>query len=175
MSRALLFSFLLPLFALAQQPSELPPPGYNGGTDNPQNPTDAGAEGAQKGAFSLSNGALAAIIVVAVVVAIGGSMYPLHLLDLLTPTNRQQLAQQLSGGLRRSDNGTSDSLSAAHRAVLLAAQTQTTRAIAKTERPVSVLTRRLPGRVTSQDKIVMSRRVCPCRARTGRLQLRLRV
>lgn len=71
MSRALLFSFLLPLVALAQQ-SELPPAGYNGGTDNPQDPSDAGAEGTQKGAFSLSKGAIAAIIVVAVIVVIGG-------------------------------------------------------------------------------------------------------
>ncbi|KAF1850210.1 uncharacterized protein K460DRAFT_372525 [Cucurbitaria berberidis CBS 394.84] len=75
MSRALLFSFLLPLLALAQSSpaqSSLPPAGYNGGTDNPQDPSDAGAEGAQKGAFSLSKGALAAIIVVAVIVVIGG-------------------------------------------------------------------------------------------------------
>ncbi|KAJ4378001.1 hypothetical protein N0V83_000831 [Neocucurbitaria cava] len=73
MSRALLFSLLLPLLALADDTqSELPPAGYNGGTDNPQDPDDAGAAGTQKGAFSLSSGALAAIIVVAVIVVIGG-------------------------------------------------------------------------------------------------------
>ncbi|KAF1938943.1 hypothetical protein EJ02DRAFT_409526 [Clathrospora elynae] len=75
MSRPLLLSSLLPLLALAQdsqQGSGLPPPGYNGGTDNPQDPSDAGAEGSQKGTFSLSGGAIAAIIVVAVIVVIGG-------------------------------------------------------------------------------------------------------
>jgi hypothetical protein len=74
MSRAILFSFLLPLLALAQsKPSELPPAQYNGGDDNPSDPSDAGAAGTQKGAFTLSTGALAAIIVVAVIVVIGGS------------------------------------------------------------------------------------------------------
>jgi hypothetical protein len=75
MSRSLLFSFLLPLLALAQdsKPSELPPATYNGGDDNPADPSDAGAAGQQKGAFTLSGGALAAIIVVAVIVVIGGS------------------------------------------------------------------------------------------------------
>lgn len=75
MSKALLFSFLLPLLVLAQsKPSELPPATYNGGDDNPPDPSDAGAAGTQKGAFNLSKGALAAIIVVAVIVVIGGSM-----------------------------------------------------------------------------------------------------
>jgi hypothetical protein len=90
MSRAILFSFLLPLLALAQQskPSELPPAQYNGGDDNPSDPSDAGAAGAQKGAFTLSTGALAAIIVVAVIVVIGGSTL-LNLLgrSLLTPSS----------------------------------------------------------------------------------------
>jgi hypothetical protein len=71
MSRAFLLSFLLPLVVLAQ--SQLPPATYNGGDDNPPDPSDAGAAGAQKGAFNLSDGALAAIIVVAVIVVIGGS------------------------------------------------------------------------------------------------------
>ncbi|KAA8613731.1 hypothetical protein PtrSN002B_010677 [Pyrenophora tritici-repentis] len=73
MSGSLLLSLLLPLLVLAQDTtgSELPPPGYNGGSDNPQDPSDAGAAGASKGAFSLSSGALAAIIVVAVVVVLG--------------------------------------------------------------------------------------------------------
>lgn len=82
MSRALFFGFLLPLLALAQsnnQPSALPPAGYNGGNDNPSDPSDAGAQGATKGAFTLSSGALAAIIVVAVVVVIGGSMSHIYL------------------------------------------------------------------------------------------------
>jgi len=75
MSGSLLLSLLLPLLVLAQDStgSELPPPGYNGGSDNPQDPSDAGAAGASKGAFSLSGGALAAIIVVAVVVVLGSS------------------------------------------------------------------------------------------------------
>lgn len=77
MSQALFFALLFPLLALAQdtQQSELPPAGYNGGTDNPQDPSDAGAEGAQKGAFSLSSGAIAAISVVAALVVIGGSKF----------------------------------------------------------------------------------------------------
>lgn len=75
MSGSLLLSLFLPLLVLAQDStgSELPPPGYNGGSDNPQDPSDAGAAGASKGAFSLSGGALAAIIVVAVVVVLGSS------------------------------------------------------------------------------------------------------
>ncbi|KAF1912109.1 hypothetical protein BDU57DRAFT_523474 [Ampelomyces quisqualis] len=74
MIRAHFFSFLFPLLALAQdsKPSQLPPAQYNGGDDNPPDPSDAGAEGSQKGAFNLSKGALAAIIVVAVIVVIGG-------------------------------------------------------------------------------------------------------
>jgi hypothetical protein len=74
MSRALLFGCLLPLLALAAPAvSQLPPAGNNGGSDNPLDPSDAGAAGSQNGAFSLSSGALAAIIVVAVIVVIGGS------------------------------------------------------------------------------------------------------
>ncbi|KAF2494926.1 hypothetical protein BU16DRAFT_51211 [Lophium mytilinum] len=49
------------------------PAGYNGGNDNPEDPTDAGASGSSQGAFSLSKGALAAIIVVVVVVVVGGA------------------------------------------------------------------------------------------------------
>jgi hypothetical protein len=78
MSRSLLLSSILPLLALAQDSSsgsELPPPGYNGGSDNPQDPSDAGAAGTQKGAFSLSGGAIAAIIVVAVLVVLGSSTF----------------------------------------------------------------------------------------------------
>ena len=72
MSTSILLSLLLPLVVLAQ--SEKPAnQGYNGGEDNPQDPTDAGAEGASKGAFTLSKGAMAAIIVVAVLVAVLGS------------------------------------------------------------------------------------------------------
>ncbi|KAF1359244.1 hypothetical protein EJ07DRAFT_156154 [Lizonia empirigonia] len=75
MSRALILSLLFPLLALAQDSnsgSELPPAGYNGGSDNPQNSDDAGAAGSSKGAFELSSGGLVAIIVVAVIVVIGG-------------------------------------------------------------------------------------------------------
>lgn len=78
MSRSLLLflSLALPLLAQAQPSgtaSELPAPGYNGGSDNPEDPSDAGAAGSQKGAFTLSTGAMAAIIVVAIVVVVGGS------------------------------------------------------------------------------------------------------
>jgi nitrogen fixation-related uncharacterized protein len=76
MSRALyLLSLLLPLLAHAQDSSsgsELPPAGYNGGSDNPEDSDDAGAAGSSKGAFELSSGGLVAIIVVAVIVVIGG-------------------------------------------------------------------------------------------------------
>jgi hypothetical protein len=87
MSRALFFSLLLPLLALAQDSSsgsELPPAGYNGGSDNPQDSDDAGAAGSSKGAFELSPGALVAIIVVAVIVALGGSTFPLSISILFT-------------------------------------------------------------------------------------------
>lgn len=70
MFRSILITSLLAVLALAQD--KPPNTGYNGGEDNPQNPDDAGAAGASKGAFTLSKGALAAIIVVAVVVALGG-------------------------------------------------------------------------------------------------------
>ncbi|KAF2124014.1 hypothetical protein P153DRAFT_371318 [Dothidotthia symphoricarpi CBS 119687] len=75
MSQALLLSVLFPLLVLAQDSSQatgLPAAGYNGGTDNPVDPDDAGAAGGTKGAFGLSSGGLVAIIVVAVVVVIGG-------------------------------------------------------------------------------------------------------
>jgi hypothetical protein len=93
MSRPLLLSFLLPLLALAQDSSsgsELPPAGYNGGNDNPQDPSDAGAAGSQKGAFSLSGGAIAAIIVVAVLVVLGSSTFyrPYPKIHALTSLSR---------------------------------------------------------------------------------------
>lgn len=50
-----------------------PNTGYNGGNDNPLDPSDAGAAGAQNGGFSLSKGGLAAIIVVISLVVIVGS------------------------------------------------------------------------------------------------------
>lgn len=55
--------------------AQTPNTGYNGGVDNPQDPSDAGAAGASKGAFSLSRGGLIAIIVVAVLVAVGGGKH----------------------------------------------------------------------------------------------------
>jgi hypothetical protein len=74
MLRTIFLSALLQMLVLAQDAPEKPPnTGYNGGEDNPQNPDDAGAEGASKGAFTLSKGGLAAIIVVAVLVALLGS------------------------------------------------------------------------------------------------------
>lgn len=57
-----------------------PNTGYNGGDDNPMDPSDAGAAGSQTGGFSLSKGGLAAIIVViSLVVILGGKgslLYP---------------------------------------------------------------------------------------------------
>jgi len=87
MLRSILLYGVLPLLALAQDKTQTADPsqrtpntGYNGGDDNPQDPSDAGAEGASKGAFTLSKGGLAAIIVVAVLVAVGGSTFwPFHL------------------------------------------------------------------------------------------------
>lgn len=87
MGTSLLSYWLLSLLVLVQQavaqdPSatqnadtaaQTPNTGYNGGEDNPQDPSDAGAAGASKGAFSLSKGGLAAIIVVAVLIAVIGS------------------------------------------------------------------------------------------------------
>ncbi|KAF2796925.1 hypothetical protein K505DRAFT_236687 [Melanomma pulvis-pyrius CBS 109.77] len=83
MFRSILLYSLLPLLALAQESASAtqtaptsqrtPNTGYNGGEDNPQDPSDAGAAGASKGAFTLSKGGLAAIIVVAVLVAVGGT------------------------------------------------------------------------------------------------------
>jgi hypothetical protein len=83
MFKSILLYSLLPLLALAQgavtatqsAPTSQPTTntGYNGGEDNPQDPSDAGAAGSSNGAFTLSKGGLAAIIVVAVIVAVGGS------------------------------------------------------------------------------------------------------
>ncbi|KAF2193931.1 hypothetical protein K469DRAFT_727414 [Zopfia rhizophila CBS 207.26] len=80
----LCFLSFLPFLALAQQtatptgpapsPQGTPNTGYNGGEDNPIDPNDAGAAGSSKGAFALSKGALAAIITVAVLVAVGGTV-----------------------------------------------------------------------------------------------------
>lgn len=78
-------SWLLPLALLVAQtvaqatttqPSSPRNTGYNGGDDNPQDPSDAGAAGTSKGAFNLSKGGLAAIIVVAVLVGVLGSKHP---------------------------------------------------------------------------------------------------
>ncbi|KAF2202822.1 hypothetical protein GQ43DRAFT_412931 [Delitschia confertaspora ATCC 74209] len=74
---------IFPLLALAQAASptaqapssqELPNNLYNGGEDNPVDPNIAGAEGSSKGAFTLSRGAIAAIITVAVLIAVGGTV-----------------------------------------------------------------------------------------------------
>ena len=73
MMRSILFSAVLPLVVAAQSTNTPQSPGYNGGEDNPQDPDEAGAAGASKGAFNISKGGLAAIIVVAVLVAIIGS------------------------------------------------------------------------------------------------------
>ncbi|KAF2680869.1 hypothetical protein K458DRAFT_445068 [Lentithecium fluviatile CBS 122367] len=84
MGRSLLSYGLLSLLVLLQQvvaqdatttaatPQKSANTGYNGGEDNPQDPSDAGAAGASKGAFNLSKGGLAAIIVVAVLVGVIG-------------------------------------------------------------------------------------------------------
>lgn len=78
----LLAGLLLAQNVVAQDPTptkntdtaaHTPNTGYNGGEDNPIDPTDAGAAGAQKGGFTLSKGGLAAIIVVIALVIIVGS------------------------------------------------------------------------------------------------------
>lgn len=84
MGRSSLSYWLLPLLFLVRQavaqatstdpaaPQKSANTGYNGGEDNPQDPSDAGAAGASKGAFNLSKGGLAAIVVVAVLVGVVG-------------------------------------------------------------------------------------------------------
>ncbi|KAF1995384.1 hypothetical protein P154DRAFT_538868 [Amniculicola lignicola CBS 123094] len=82
MLKAILLYGLLPMVALAQDATQTlartptatadPQSQYNGGDDNPLDPDDAGAAGGSKEAFNLSKGALIAIIVVAVFVAILG-------------------------------------------------------------------------------------------------------
>lgn len=75
--KTIVFSSLFFAAQVLAQAQEKPPnTGYNGGEDNPQDPDDAGSEGASKGAFSISKGGLAAIIVVAVLVVIGGGTTP---------------------------------------------------------------------------------------------------
>ena len=147
MSRPLLLlSLAYPLLVLAQQ-SELPPAGYNGGTDNPQDPSDAGAEGTQKGAFSLSGGAIAAIIVVAVIVVIGGSTQP-HPALYNSQLTTQQSAQQHSGGSQRNANGMSANPSNAPRAASPAALPSTPPSkTAKTGEQGSASTRPHPVKV----------------------------
>jgi hypothetical protein len=85
MFKSILLYSLLPLLVLAQETATATQSApesqrttntlYNGGDDNPQDPSDAGAAGASNGAFTLSKGGLAAIIVVAVLVAVGGSKF----------------------------------------------------------------------------------------------------
>jgi hypothetical protein len=167
MSRALFFSFMLPLLALAQ--SSLPPAGNNGGDDNPPDPTDAGAAGSQKGAFALSSGALAAIIIVVVVVVIGGSTLHLHETRLYV-TNLPQLPLQLYGGSQRSVSGTFDNQFGVHHDASLAVATQTTSRTARIGRVAFVLIRLLPAGTRSQGKSMILRRVCRYQARFRRRQ-----
>jgi hypothetical protein len=89
MGRSLSSFWLLSILVLVQQavaqaatstdssaaPQKSANTGYNGGDDNPQDPSDAGAAGASKGAFNLSKGGLAAIVVVAVLVGVVGSKH----------------------------------------------------------------------------------------------------
>jgi hypothetical protein len=176
MSRTLFFVSLLltPLFALAQE-SQLPPAQYNGGDDNPPDPSDAGASGSQKDAFNLSKGALAAIIVVAVIVILGGSTLhrkpPSRTDHKLTKT---QSAQQHSGGSQRSANGTSGHRFAEPRAASQAVATRTTsRIVRATEERVCVSTRRRrERRARRQGESRILRRACRCRARRRRLRRR---
>jgi hypothetical protein len=172
MSRALLFSLLFPLLALAQDSSsgsELPPAGYNGGSDNPQDSDDAGAAGSSKGAFELSSGGLVAIIVVAVIVVIGGSTFLNSVYLGIIMLTSLQLAQQHSGGSQRSANGTSGRPSV----VLLDAspgvqQSTSANKTVKTAVLASVSTRRRPARTQSASKSTILRRPCRCRRRKAR-------
>lgn len=172
MSRPLLLSFLLPLLALAQDSSsgsELPPPGYNGGSDNPQDPSDAGAAGTQKGAFSLSGGAIAAIIVVAVLVVLGSSTFCRLRPNILELTSTQS-HRVYFGGLRRSASGTFEHPSAVRLVALLAARTTTPASrTAKTEGQASDSTRR--PRARTPTRCAISRRAFLCPTRRHKLQL----
>ncbi|KAH9879652.1 hypothetical protein IAQ61_001471 [Plenodomus lingam] len=158
----LLLACALPLLAFAQESgSNLPPPGYNGGTDNPQDPSDAGAAGSAKAAFSLSGGAMAAIVVVAVVVVVGGSTFHKSPLIHINKANTTpQSHQPFSGGLPKNANGTSASPFAAHLVVSPVAPLPTTpNRLAKTGEQVSVSTRLLQGRkATSPEWTKMSKR-----------------
>lgn len=175
MSRPLLLSFLLPLLALAQDSSsgsELPPPGYNGGNDNPQDPSDAGAAGSQKGAFSLSGGAIAAIIVVAVLVVLGSSTSyrPYPKIHALTST---QSPRECSGGSRRNASGTFEHPSAVPLAASPAAPLPTRASrTARTEEQASDSTRR--PRARTPTRCAISRRAFLCPTRRRRLQLQSR-
>jgi hypothetical protein len=175
MSRPLILSFLLPLLALAQDSSsasELPPPGYNGGSDNPQDPSDAGAAGSQKGAFSLSGGAIAAIIVVAVIVVLGSSTFYKSCLEIRGLTSTQS-HRVYSGGSRRSASGTFEHLFAAPRAASPAARRPTLASrTVRTEEQESDSTRHPRERMPTRCAI--SRRVFLCPTRRHRLQLQLR-
>jgi len=144
MFKSILLYSLLPLLALAQETATATQSsptsqhttntGYNGGEDNPQDPSDAGAAGSSNGAFTLSKGGLAAIIIVAVIVAVGGSKsinaFTRCLFGILTA---HQLHLPFSSGLQRSVSGTSVSLFAAHLDASLAAPTSTRPTNAKTD------------------------------------------
>ena len=98
--------------------------GYNGGSNNPVDPSTAGASGSSSGAFSLSKGALAAIITVVVIVAVGGSKFE-HIWSSSEAQrlNLAQLPPLPSSTLPKSVNGTSVNPSAALPAVLQVAPT----------------------------------------------------
>lgn len=113
----LLSALVLAQHVVAQDPTptqntdtgaQTPNTGYNGGDDNPKDPTEAGAAGTQQGGFSLSKGGLAAIIVViSLVVVLGGKIsLPYPQSPILT---RVQPPRQSSFGSRRSANGMSAS------------------------------------------------------------------
>ncbi len=161
MSRVLLFSCLLPLLTLAQGDNS-----QQGGGDNPQSPSDAGATGTQTGAFSLSTGAVVAIAVIAsIVVVVGGKHESVCLYRSNSMLIMSKLAQRSCFGSRKSDNGTFGNLFVVPLVVSLAAQQPTqTRKIATTGEQAFDSTHHHPGKKLAAGKIrnSMLRRVCPC-------------
>jgi hypothetical protein len=160
MFKSILLYSLLPLLALAQETATATQSaptsqhttntGYNGGEDNPQDPSDAGAAGSSNGAFALSKGGLAAIIIVAVLVAVGGSKsINASTRSLFSILIAHQLHLPFSSGLQRSVSGTSVNLFAVHLGASLAAPMSIRPTNARTDELVCdsilLLHRSLPG------------------------------
>ncbi|KAL1610650.1 hypothetical protein SLS60_002320 [Paraconiothyrium brasiliense] len=127
MARASAAYWMLSLLVLAQKvaaqdatptqntdtAAHTPNAGYNGGDDNPLDPSDAGAAGEQKGGFSLSKGGLAAIIVVISLVVVVGVASAV--LFWLAKKRQWDVRQSLRRASRRITGRSTADLSAAKR------------------------------------------------------------